>query len=43
MNQFAFKNDDADTEIVTFMSADPHYFTTDNCLLYMETPHKPDI
>ena len=43
MNRIFFPNDDATTEIVTFMRAGPHSFTQDNCLLSMDAPHKPAI
>ena len=38
LNQIFFKDDDADSGIVTFMCAGPYFFTTDNCLLYMDAP-----
>ena len=38
-----FKNDDASTRIVALMYAGPHFSTLDNCFLYMDAPHKPEI
>ena len=38
-----FKNDDADTEIATFICAVRHFLTPDNCLRYMDAPQKPAI
>ena len=43
MNQIFFNNVEADTGIVTFVCAGPHFFIPDNSLLYMETLHKPAI
>ena len=36
-------NYDADTGIVTFICACPHFFTPDNYLLFTDAPHKPAI
>ena len=38
LNQIFFSNDDAHTGIVAVMCAGSHFFTLDNCLLYMDTP-----
>ena len=33
-----FMIDDASTAIIALMYAGPHFFTPDNCLLYMDAP-----
>ena len=40
LNKMFFMNDDAPTGIVALMYAGPHFFTLDNCLLYMDAAHK---
>ena len=35
LNQMFFMNDEASTLIVTLMCEDLHFFTLDNCLLYI--------
>ena len=43
LNKICCKNDDAATEIVAVMRRRPHYIALDNCLLYMDVPHKSAI